>query len=107
MNLYDAYMSPRDRATCAPEDLAVLAEVTSEARSGLPPMRPAPTPTPPTDGCGCNGGCGGGACGENYPSLAMVYAPKQCFRMLYEPERALARGTLFAELDKPLEGGRR
>ena len=35
--------------------------------------------------------------------LAMVYSPHQCFRMLYSPERALERGTLFEELDKPLE----
>ena len=35
--------------------------------------------------------------------LAMVYSPYQCFRMLYAPEKALMRGTLFEELDKPLE----
>jgi len=35
--------------------------------------------------------------------LAMVYSPHQCFRMLYTPEKALMRGTLFEELDKPLE----
>ncbi|MBO5945996.1 MAG: spore coat associated protein CotJA [Clostridia bacterium] len=34
--------------------------------------------------------------------LAMVYSPIQCFRMLYKPEDALMRGTLFEELDKPL-----
>ena len=34
--------------------------------------------------------------------LAMVYSPMQCFRMLYSPEDALKRGTLFEELDKPL-----
>ena len=38
------------------------------------------------------------------PSLAMVYAPKQAFANLYEPDVALARGTLFAELDLPFEG---
>ena len=35
--------------------------------------------------------------------LAMVYSPYQCWRMLYSPEKALMRGTLFEELDKPLE----
>ncbi len=35
--------------------------------------------------------------------LAMVYSPYQCWRMLYSPEKALVRGTLFEELDKPLE----
>ena len=37
-------------------------------------------------------------------SLAMVYCPKQAFRNLYEPDVALSRGTLFAELDLPFEG---
>jgi hypothetical protein len=35
--------------------------------------------------------------------LAMVYSPHQCWRMLYSPDVALVRGTLFEELDKPLE----
>lgn len=47
-------------------------------------------------------------CGENswgldgYP-LAMVYAPCQTFRNLYDLETALERGTLFSELDLPIE----
>ena len=39
--------------------------------------------------------------------LAAVYSPVQGFRELYDHERALACGTLFKELDKPLEGRRR
>ena len=39
---------------------------------------------------------------EGY-SLAMVYSPKQYWRKLYSPGDALARGTLFTELDMPLE----
>ena len=35
--------------------------------------------------------------------LAMVYSPVQCWRMFYEAEQALSRGSLFRELDKPLE----
>ena len=35
--------------------------------------------------------------------LAMVYSPLQCWRMLYSPEEALMKGTLFEELYKPLE----
>ena len=35
--------------------------------------------------------------------LAMVYSPFQCWRMLYSPEAALMNGTLFEELNKPLE----
>ena len=41
---------------------------------------------------------------EGY-SLAMVYSPKQYWRKLYSPEDALGRGTLFTELDMPLEIG--
>ena len=37
-----------------------------------------------------------------YP-LAMVYAPCQGFHSLYDEETALSRGTLFSELDLPLE----
>ncbi len=66
----------------------------------------------PEGGCGCtdtpveDGQCREG-CGENsfglpgYP-LAMVYAPCQSFRALYDPATALSRGTLFCELDLPL-----
>lgn len=49
-----------------------------------------------TNGCGMQNGCG-------MTQLAMVYSPMQCFRMLYSPEKALMRGTMFEELDKPLE----
>ena len=40
------------------------------------------------------------------PSLAMVYSPLQDFREIYDTDKALERGTLFAELDLPFEGGR-
>ena len=57
-------------------------------------------------GGGANGGCGSSE-GENASprtqQLAMVYAPHQNWQMLYSPEAALMRGTLFEELDKPLE----
>ncbi len=33
--------------------------------------------------------------------LAMVYAPKQEFKDIYEPCKALTRGTVFAQLDLP------
>lgn len=48
-------------------------------------------------GCGC--GCDGG---QNGRSLAMVYAPKQCFRSLYSETDALMHGTLFEELYLPI-----
>ena len=40
---------------------------------------------------------------EGYP-LASVYAPIQEFDDLYDKETALARGTVFAELDLPFMG---
>ena len=39
-------------------------------------------------------------------SLAAVYSPIHVWRELYDERTALARGTLFCELDKPLEGRR-
>lgn len=36
-------------------------------------------------------------------SLAMVYSPEQDFIEIYCYEKSLTRGTIFAELDKPLE----
>ena len=61
-------------------------------------------------GNGCHGGCVGyEGCGADswglseYP-LAIVYAPCQVFRALYDPATALAHGTLFTELDLPLGG---
>ncbi len=60
--------------------------------------------------------CGG--CGTHINSrfgltdrpAGSVYAPLQDFDDLYDPEKALARGTMFSTLDLPLEvssgGGR-
>ena len=49
-------------------------------------------------------GCGEGSWGLSGHPLAMVYAPCQAFRALYDPATALSRGTLFTELDLPLGG---
>ena len=62
---------------------------------------------PAEKGCGigiCVGyeGCGEGSWGLSAHPLAMVYAPCQTFRALYDPHTALNRGTLFTELDLPL-----
>ena len=38
------------------------------------------------------------------PALAMVYSPRQYWRMIYTPAEALDKGTLFEELWKPLSG---
>lgn len=37
----------------------------------------------------------------------MAYVPWQHWSDIYEPCKALSRGTLFAILDKPFKGGRR
>ena len=47
---------------------------------------------------GCNDGWG-----LSHHPLAMVFAPCQGFHSLYDVDTALARGTLFSELDLPLE----
>ncbi len=70
--------------------------------------------------CGCGRGhscplsesrrsCGGGMSRSyglvDFP-LAMVYSPIQEWRNVYDEKKGLTRGTIFAELDKPLEGGK-
>lgn len=40
---------------------------------------------------------------DGFP-LASVYAPTQMFRKLYDRDTALARGTIFQELDLPFMG---
>ncbi len=35
--------------------------------------------------------------------LAYAYVPIQRWRMLYTPEDGIKRGTIFEELDKPME----
>ena len=37
------------------------------------------------------------------PSIAMVYAPKQCWRNLLDPAQGLSKGSIFSELILPLE----
>ena len=40
------------------------------------------------------------------PALAIAYVRWQEFGDVYEPEKALNRGTIFPELDKPFYGRR-
>lgn len=40
----------------------------------------------------------------NVLPIAMAYVPWQEFRDLYPAEKALFRGTIFEELDKPFSG---
>ena len=44
-----------------------------------------------------------GTCDHAGLRLAMTYVPMQCWRMMYSPDAALTRGTMFEELDLPLE----
>lgn len=37
-------------------------------------------------------------------SLAMAFVPSQRWQNIYEPTAALARGTIFADIDKPFIG---
>ena len=46
-------------------------------------------------------GCGGDLLG-GLP-LAYSYVPIQSWRMIYSPDVALDRGTMFEELDMPME----
>ena len=78
MNPYDILITPADRAACG-------------EGQALPT---AARPQPPMAPCGM-------------PSLAMVYAKLQPFTRTYAPEEALARGTLFADLDLPFTAGGR
>ena len=111
------------------KDLFPSRNADGESTRDLPPVSPATMPRmslePHGDSCSCgnigcqnhvhgndNGACNMGCtgyegCGDTswglseYP-LAMVYAPCQIFRALYDPATALSRGTLFTELDLPL-----
>ena len=41
---------------------------------------------------------------QNLMSLAMAFVPSQSWQNIYEQNVALARGTIFADLDKPFIG---
>ena len=77
-------------------------------RGGLPEVRMdlSVRPTPPQSIPSCDGENPCEECPTHVhaPALAMVYAPMQCWRNLFDPHLALRHGTLFAELVLPLEG---
>lgn len=78
----------------------------------IPPALMGRLNVTPDDEGGSNGGyapscpwshqCADGWGLSNHP-VAMVYAPCQGFHSLYDLDTALVRGTLFSELDLPLE----
>ncbi len=78
------------------------------------PEKPSAPERPPETSCGPVGSpkpsapVGSGIDALGLP-LAIAYVPRQAWRELYEPEKALGRGTVFKELDKPYkwEGGYR
>lgn len=39
--------------------------------------------------------------------LGMAYVPIQSWRQIYEKDKGLIRGTIFAELDLPFKGAKR
>lgn len=59
----------------------------------------ATTSTPPTSGEG-----GFREIPQQLLALAMGFVPSQNWQNIYEPNVALARGTIFADLDKPFIG---
>ena len=109
------------RPRISPLEDAELRDLPFADRTPLSRQESAPN-NHTSDGCGCeqngvgeqcgpaNGicqgyeGCGEGSWGLTEYPLAMVYAPCQSFRALYDPATALNRGTLFTELDLPLGG---
>lgn len=46
-------------------------------------------------------GCTAGYCITDTPSLAMVYAPCQEFKDIFDLETGFCRGTIFCQLYKP------
>ena len=87
-----------------------------DVRGSRAVMNPAPMPTPTLpperpnrpscDGSYPDMGGNAGVCQmhEGMPSLAMVYAPKQCWQNLLDPMTGLGQGSIFAELILPFEG---
>ncbi len=74
----------------------------------ITPSAPGNRPLPGNPSCNGNDTNAPGECPVTIgaPSLAMVYSPKQCWRNILDNESALANGSLFAELIKPLEVGK-
>lgn len=64
-----------------------------------------PSPTA-RRGSACNGESSDCPTTVASPSLAMVYAPVQCWQSILDNATALKHGTLFAELVMPLEVGK-
>jgi hypothetical protein len=85
--------------------------VFNETKPTLPeyPTRPPCGSDPEYTEESANGAHCGHACGGplNAPSLAMVYAPMQCWKGVFNPGEALKHGSQFSELVLPFEGYRK
>ena len=96
-----------DRSPSAPrkETNGKCCEWAPQSQMRQPQARREEAPVRPEGGCGCQQPCNT-ACPTEIPapSLAMVYAPRQCWRKLFDPEEGLKHGTIFAELVLPFEG---
>ena len=93
----DDIMTPRDRISDE-----MLSRILGGNNAPLPQRAPVDRDLPRMehgDGCDLHGQWGL----REYP-LASVYAPMQIFRDLYDQDTALAKGTIFSELDLPFIG---
>lgn len=79
------------------------AVMNSAPMPSLPELRPD---RPSCDGSYPDRGEGKEECykNEGMPSLAMVYAPRQCWQNLLDPVTGLSHGSIFADLILPFEG---
>ena len=91
--------------------LPVISPISPQARPAVP-TRDEPVRTTcdgrarnDQNGTGCHPQNGDNACPVCIPapSIAMVYAPRQCWRNLLDPASGLSQGSIFAELILPLE----
>jgi hypothetical protein len=90
-------------ASCGAHDDAIAACESCDSRNSCDSCERIPHRRESVchDGCGSSVGSKNGLVGK---PLGSVYAPLQDFGDLYEPQKAIERGTLFAELDLPFEG---
>ena len=97
-NRYPHGQSDISPAEFAPMGRMSTPHVSPEQGCGCQHLQPEPPTCPMT----CKA-CADSRYGlEGYP-LAMVYAPCQAFKDLYDLDTALMQGTLFSQLDLPIQ----
>ena len=90
-------MNPYDRASMAGAGNPRSRTLQRERYARMPPAMSGGETTCPD--------CRSDTPGTTPLPLAFAYVPSQTFENLYSPEDGWRRGTLFAALDKPYEGG--